>query len=141
MAYGGTGLTAAPSLQVNLASTSAATIFTSAPRPGVTGVLGVANGGTGTSSLTAKRMVYTTENGNMTAGYHYVDSGTMQIANRTNVKDYTLYVGKEGDASGTAAKGTIGVATSITIADKVTMQYDSTNEYMYFTFALGGAFL
>ena len=83
-------------------------------------------------------MVYTRTNSSgaiiMTAGYHYVDSGTVQIANRTNLKDYTLYVGTEADEAKTAAKGTLGVATSVTIADKVTMQYDTTNDYMYFSF-------
>lgn len=36
-----------PSLQVNLASTAADDVFKQSPRPGVTGVLGLANGGTG----------------------------------------------------------------------------------------------
>lgn len=134
--YGGTGLTAAPSLQVNLASTSAVSIFTASPRPGVTGTLGIANGGTGASSMTANRMVFTNETGTaMTSGYHYVDSGKVAIACRTNVPDYTFYVGTEGDKNGTAAKGTLGVATSITVANKATMKYDTTNEYLYFTFA------
>ena len=47
IANGGTGRTSAPSLQVNLASTSAANILTDSPRPGVTGTLPVARGGTG----------------------------------------------------------------------------------------------
>lgn len=51
VARGGSGLTAAPSLLVNLASTTAAGIFTASPRPGVTGTLPVARGGTGATSL------------------------------------------------------------------------------------------
>jgi hypothetical protein len=47
---GGTGLTAAPSLQVDLASTSAVGIFSASPRPGVTGTLGIGNGGTGATT-------------------------------------------------------------------------------------------
>lgn len=47
---GGTGLSASPSLLINLASTAAANVLAAAPRPGVTGVLAVANGGTGVSS-------------------------------------------------------------------------------------------
>lgn len=39
-----------PSLLVNLASTSTDTIFKSGPRPGVTGILNVRNGGTGSST-------------------------------------------------------------------------------------------
>ena len=48
---GGTGLTSAPSLLVNLASTTAASPITASPRPGVTGTLPVARGGTGQTSL------------------------------------------------------------------------------------------
>lgn len=55
VASGGTGMTSNPSLQVNLASGSAANVFASAPRPGVTGVLPVSHGGTGVNSETALR--------------------------------------------------------------------------------------
>ena len=48
---GGTGLTSAPSLLVNLASTTAVSPFTASPRPGVTGTLPVERGGTGQTSL------------------------------------------------------------------------------------------
>lgn len=44
--HGGTGLTAAPSMLVNLASTATASVFTASPRPGITGTLGTAHGGT-----------------------------------------------------------------------------------------------
>lgn len=44
---GGSGLTASPALLINLASASATGIFQANPRPGVTGVLGLANGGLG----------------------------------------------------------------------------------------------
>ncbi|MBR4929347.1 MAG: hypothetical protein IKZ00_00940, partial [Bacteroidaceae bacterium] len=53
IARGGTGMTSNPSLLVNLASTSAASVFAASPRAGVTGILPVANGGTGVSSLSA----------------------------------------------------------------------------------------
>lgn len=53
VASGGTGITSNPSLQVNLASGSAASVFASAPRPGVTGILPVSHGGTGVNSETA----------------------------------------------------------------------------------------
>lgn len=55
VARGGTGLTASPSLLVNLAGTSAAAVFAASPRPGVTGTLPVANGGTGATSASAAR--------------------------------------------------------------------------------------
>ena len=55
VARGGTGLTAAPSVLVNLGSTAAAGIFAASPRPGVTGTLPIANGGTGVTSDDALR--------------------------------------------------------------------------------------
>ena len=42
-AYGGTGLASSPSMLVNLASTTAADVFQTTPRPGVTGVLPVSS--------------------------------------------------------------------------------------------------
>lgn len=53
LARGGTGqsLSAAPSIIVNLASTSGASPFTASPRPGVTGILPKARGGTGVSNI------------------------------------------------------------------------------------------
>jgi hypothetical protein len=47
VARGGTGVTSNPSMLVNLGSTTAASVFTASPRPGVTGTLPVAQGGTG----------------------------------------------------------------------------------------------
>ena len=67
-------------------------------------------------------------------GYHYADSGKVGIANGTTKPNYTLYVGTAKDASNTAAAGTLGVATSITIANEVTMQYDSGLKAMKFVF-------
>ena len=52
---GGTGLTASPSMLVNLGSDDAANVFTASPRPGVTGTLPIANGGTGATSAAAAR--------------------------------------------------------------------------------------
>lgn len=50
---GGTGITSAPTVLVNLGSSSAASIFTNNPRPGVTGTLPLARGGTGVTTLAA----------------------------------------------------------------------------------------
>lgn len=47
---GGTGLTSFPSMLTDLGSTSAANVFQASPRPGVTGTLPVANGGTGATT-------------------------------------------------------------------------------------------
>ena len=50
---GGTGLTSSPSMLINLGSTSAENVFQVSPRPGVTGILSVANGGTGANTVAA----------------------------------------------------------------------------------------
>lgn len=44
---GGTGLSASPSILINLASTAAANVLTASPRPGITGTLPISHGGTG----------------------------------------------------------------------------------------------
>ena len=51
IARGGTGLTASPSMLVNLKSTTAANVLAASPRPGVTGILPITNGGTGASTV------------------------------------------------------------------------------------------
>ena len=55
VARGGTGITANPSMLVNLGSDDAANVFVASPRPGVTGTLPIANGGTGATSASAAR--------------------------------------------------------------------------------------
>jgi hypothetical protein len=50
---GGTGMSVAPNMLTNLGSTSGQSPFQLEPRPGVTGTLGVGNGGTGVTSLGA----------------------------------------------------------------------------------------
>jgi len=49
--HGGSGISVNPSMQVNLASSDADNVFKASPSPGVTGVLPLANGGTGVNSL------------------------------------------------------------------------------------------
>ena len=55
VARGGTGITANPSMLVNLGSTSAASVFATSPRPGITGTLSVGHGGTGATSAASAR--------------------------------------------------------------------------------------
>lgn len=64
-ARGGTGLTASPSMLVNLASTSAANVLQASPRPGVTGTLPVARGGTGVTTIDALRAALSVSGGSM----------------------------------------------------------------------------
>ena len=51
IANGGTGLTASPSMIINLSSNTADLVLKANPKPGVEGVLGAANGGTGKTNL------------------------------------------------------------------------------------------
>lgn len=51
IAGGGTGLTSSPSMLTNLGSTAAANVLQASPRPGVTGILPIANGGTGANTV------------------------------------------------------------------------------------------
>jgi len=51
VAHGGSGLSASPSMLVNLAASAAANVMQASPRPGVTGVLPIANGGTGAATV------------------------------------------------------------------------------------------
>ena len=98
------------------------------------GTIAVSSGGTGTNSLVANNLVFTNSGGTgLLTGYHYADSGKMAVAYRS-APNYTFYVGTAKDASNNAAAGTLGVATSITIADEVTMQYDSGLKAMKFVF-------
>lgn len=53
--YGGTGLKVAPQLLVSLSSTAADSPLKQQPRPGVTGVLPIGNGGTGAATPEAAR--------------------------------------------------------------------------------------
>lgn len=55
VARGGTGVTANPSMLVNLGSGSAASVFAASPRPGVTGTLPISKGGTGATTAAQAR--------------------------------------------------------------------------------------
>lgn len=55
IADGGTGIKVDPSLLVNLSSTTADNVFKASPRPGVSGTLPLASGGTGSTSASGVR--------------------------------------------------------------------------------------
>lgn len=88
-----TTLQTARTIQTNLASTSSASFNGSANiTPGVTGVLGITNGGTGNSSPTANRLCFVNSNNTaITMGYHYADTARIAI-NSTTAPSETLYV-------------------------------------------------
>ena len=115
VANGGTGqsLTAAPSLLVNLASKTAAGIFTASPRPGVTGTLPVANGGTGQTSLSdvivgkaekLKTAVTISLTGGVTGSVSFDGSKNVSMATSVSAAEKSPAYGKCTTAAGTAAK-------------------------------------
>lgn len=89
---GGTGLTASPSMLINLASSSAADVFQASPRPGVLGVLPASHGGTG---LTASPSMLTNLGSTSAAN-------VMQASPRPGVTG-TLPIGCGGTGATTAA--------------------------------------
>jgi hypothetical protein len=64
----------------NLGSTTAANVLQASPRPGITGTLGVANGGTGRTSWgNANRIVYTSSSTALTyTSYIYIDDSSIR---------------------------------------------------------------
>lgn len=85
IAYGGTGMTSNPSMRINLSSTSAANVFQASPKPGVEGILGINNGGTGGASANAAIK-------NLALG---LDAAT------DNVTDNTVFIGSKNAATQT----------------------------------------
>ena len=75
---GGTGLSSSPSMLTNLGSTTAANVLAASPRPGITGTLGTANGGTGQTSLQATRNAMGL--GNTTSALPAANGGTGQTS-------------------------------------------------------------
>ena len=91
--------------------------------------LAVSVGGTGRTTWTASRMMYVTSDGALTSGYHWVDNTHVGIGRTSAAPSYALYVGTENSAD-----GRLGVAKTITIADKVTLEYVSSTESLDFKF-------
>jgi hypothetical protein len=58
VAQGGTGITSNHSMLINLASTAADNVFKASPRPGITGTLGITNGGTGCATAEAAGIAF-----------------------------------------------------------------------------------
>lgn len=109
ISYGGTGMTSNPSMLINLESPDADTVFKVTPRPGVTGVLGVGNGGTGRGSITSGELLV----GN--------DTSAVATIAKTNLNTANTVV--QRDASGNFSAGTItanlsGKASTAGIADE-----------------------
>ena len=104
---GGTGITANPSMLVNLSSTSADTVFEATPRPGVTGTLPIARGGTGATSAAAARTAL---------GAAANTTATTSVAGLMSAADKKKLDGLKMDSL--TAVSSVDENTSIVIADK-----------------------
>ena len=110
VARGGTGLAASPSLLVNLASTSAASVLTASPRPGITGTLPVSHGGTGATTALA-------------ANYNILNSAT---ENTSGFSDYTMlayFTGSPSASVGAVRKYKAGNVWNQWLNGKISASY------------------
>lgn len=141
IASGGTGLSSSPSMLTNLGSTTAANILAASPRPGITGTLGTANGGTGNTSgtvakLTTARSLYV----NLASAYNSSSPVTFDgSANKALPVTGALPVahGGTGKTSAAAARAALGAAHnvwtslgSVTGTTSLTLDLTSYNEVL-----------
>ena len=127
IAYGGTSLTTNPSVLVKLDSTSAADIFAASPRPGITGTLTVAHGGTGKTTHTANAIL--TGNGTDAINNIATASGAFYATKANGVAQFgTLPTGQggTGNTNGTVAKLTTARKISTNLASTVTASFDGS---------------
>ena len=70
-------MAAAPSLLTNLGSTTAANVFQATPRPGITGTLSVAHGGTGATTVAGIKQTLSVEDVEQTVKSFSIDGGLL----------------------------------------------------------------
>ena len=110
VARGGTGLTASPSLLVNLASTSAASVLTASPRPGITGTLPVSHGGTGATTALA-------------ANYNILKSATENTVGFSDSTMLAYFTGSPSTSVGAVRKYKAGNVWSQWLNGKISASY------------------
>lgn len=91
VARGGTGVTSNPSMLTNLGSTSAASVFTTSPRPGVTGTLPIANGGTGATTAANARTALDVPSNSRLGGLSFVKLTQAEYNALTTKDANTIY--------------------------------------------------
>lgn len=77
--------TVSNSVLTNLSSTTAGNIYTAEPRPGVTGTLAVTNGGTGNTSFTQYRLIYTSTATELSTATNLYTNGSNLAINKTSI--------------------------------------------------------
>ena len=142
VARGGTGVTSNPSMLVNLASTTADTVFEASPRPGVTGTLPVANGGTGSTTAAAARTALGITPANIGAATsgHSHDAATTSAAGLMSASDKSKLDGITADADSVSISRSLTSGTkigTITINGTATDLYCQTNTDTNTTYSAG----
>ena len=138
---GGTGLSSSPSMLTNLGSTTEANILAASPRPGITGTLGAANGGTGQTTLQAARNAMGL--GNTTGALPAANGGTgntslqatrnaMGLGNTTGA--LPIANGGTGKTTAADARGALGAAARtwtslVSSSNDTAMTYDLSDYY------------
>lgn len=112
---GGTGVTANPSMLVNLASTTAASVFAASPRPGVTGVLPIGHGGTGSSSGLAPKATADASGNVITSTY----ATKTELSNAVTYTELALTTPIAAGATVTVPSYTVGKANINVFIDGV----------------------
>lgn len=116
IARGGTGLTSAPSVLVNLSSTTAANILTASPRPGVTGVLPIAYGGTNanTAANALKNLIGTTAIGNSSTPVYWNGSAFVNASNIVDEKVKAVALNGENSGKSLLVGSSLGGSSAAT---------------------------
>lgn len=114
VSHGGTGITATPSMVVQLNTTAADTIFKTNPSPGITGTLAADHGGTGQTSLQATRNAMGL--GNTTGALPIANGGTSLTAAPSMLTDL----------SSTAAKSILTASPRPGITGTLTVSHGGT---------------
>ncbi|MBQ5999272.1 MAG: hypothetical protein IJL70_07375, partial [Treponema sp.] len=130
-------LTASPSMLTNLGSTTAANVLAATPRPGVTGTLPVANGGTGLTaspsmltnlgSTTAANVLAATPRPGVTGTLPVANGGTGATATSGARQKLGIGYGTCGTAAATAAKTATISGFTLETGSRVAIKFTYAN--------------
>ena len=129
IAHGGTGLTASPSLLVDLASDQTANVLQTSPRPGCGGILPISRGGTGATTAANARTNLGITPGNIGAASSSHNHSASQITSGT----LPVTRGGTGVTSIDALKSALGIGSNASYIIKYGIS-ESMNVVFGYTF-------